>query len=76
VFELLGKCGSCPQRLRDLAERYEAGLAACGAQDLAGARAAFEAALEVSPSDGPSRAMLARLDRPDDEPFVSNGIGP
>jgi class 3 adenylate cyclase len=53
VFELLGRRGACPQRLHDLVERYEAGLAACTARDFAGARAAFEAALALSPGDGP-----------------------
>jgi class 3 adenylate cyclase len=76
VFELLGMRESCPQRLHDLVEHYHAGLAACAANDFGVARAAFETALALSPSDGPSRAMLTRLDRLEEEPFAPGAIGP
>ena len=62
VFEVLGLRATCSAAILNLAERYEFGLAAYSADDLAGARVAFEAALELVPTDGPSRAMLARLE--------------
>ena len=64
VFEVLGLRTACSEQLLALAERYEAGLAAYTANDLADARIGFEAALELVPTDGPSRAMLARLEQP------------
>ena len=63
VFEVLGLRTTCSEQMLKLGERYEAGLAAYKANDLAGARVAFEAALELVPTDGPSRAMLARLEQ-------------
>jgi adenylate cyclase len=51
-----------PQQ-RQLRTRYAEALAAYRAARWDEARAAFNAALEIFPGDGPSLAMLARTDR-------------
>ena len=76
VFELLGLRATCSEPLRKLAERYESGLAAYAANDPAGARVRFEAALELVPNDGPSRAMLARLDHVVDDVSTAELLDP
>jgi adenylate cyclase len=62
LFEVLGRHGMvAPPRLA-LREAYAEGLAAYRSSDWAGARAAFERALAIDPADGPTQALLSRLD--------------
>lgn len=68
VFALLGVADAVPERDRRLAARYGAALHAMRAQDLAAARAGFEACAAETPADIPSRIMLARLDVLDQVP--------
>ena len=62
VFEVMGKSGElmCQQEL--LRTRYAEGLAAYRACRWHDARSCFDAALKVSPFDGPSRTFLERID--------------
>ena len=61
VYEIMGSKDSLapPQML--VRERYAAGLAAYRARRWDEAQAAFAAALEAAPDDGPSIALLARV---------------
>ena len=63
VFEIMGSKGELtPEQTPNCASRYGEGLAAYRAQRFDEARKAFGAALESVPGDGPSAALLARLD--------------
>lgn len=62
VFEIMGAKGALtPQQMR-LRDKYAEGLAAYRAQRWADARRAFDAALEAVPNDGPSLALIARIE--------------
>jgi class 3 adenylate cyclase len=62
VFEVMGRSGALTNQQELLRARYLDGLAAYRARRWEDARNSFEAALEASPSDGPSRALLSRID--------------
>jgi class 3 adenylate cyclase len=62
VFEIMGKKGELSPAQVELRTRYLEGLAAYRARRLDEARIAFSAALAAAPGDGPSTALLARLD--------------
>ncbi|WP_092187025.1 adenylate/guanylate cyclase domain-containing protein [Bradyrhizobium sp. cf659] len=62
VFEVMGKHGELTGQQQLLRSRYSDGLAAYRARRWEEARSAFDAALEASPGDGPSLALLNRLD--------------
>ena len=62
VFEIIGRRGELTGRQGELRNRYADGLNAYRARRFDEARKAFAAALEAVPGDGPSRALLARLD--------------
>ena len=61
VFEALGRRGELDPATTLLRDRFAAGLAAYRRQAWAEARAEFEGCLTVTPGDGPSRALLARV---------------
>ncbi|OAF15036.1 adenylate/guanylate cyclase domain-containing protein [Bradyrhizobium neotropicale] len=61
VFEVLGRAGALTVAQETLRKHYAEGLAAYRARSFGAAGAAFNAALESVPGDGPSRTMLARI---------------
>ncbi len=62
VFEIMGAKGALsPPQLR-LRELYAEGLAAYRARQWDAALGAFTAALETAPGDGPSQALIARIE--------------
>lgn len=63
VFEIMGRTGELTDQQLLLRERYGEGLAAYRACRWDDARRAFMAALEAAPGDGPSRAMIGRVDQ-------------
>jgi class 3 adenylate cyclase len=63
VFEILGRKDDLTPKQDLLRTRYADGLAAYRARRWDEARAAFHAALEAVPTDGPSTALLSRVDR-------------
>jgi adenylate cyclase len=63
VFDVLGKAGELSTQQESLRSHYAEGLAAYRAARWDDARAAFGAALENVPGDGPSKTMLVRIDR-------------
>ena len=62
VFELLGRNDELTPKQDLLRTRYADALAAYRAQRWDQARAAFHAVLEAVPTDGPSLALLSRID--------------
>jgi len=62
VFEIMGPAGTLTPAQAVLRDRYAEGLAAYRAQRWDDARRGFRAALDAVPGDGPSKAMLARID--------------
>ena len=67
VFEILGRKGELSPEQLSLQKRYSEGLAAYRARRWDDARRAFRAALEAVPGDGPSMALVNRI-----EGFVDN----
>jgi adenylate cyclase len=63
VFEIMGRPGELTERQSALRDRYAEGLAAYRQRRWDDARRAFQAALEAVPGDGPSSAMIGRVDR-------------
>src|SRR3954469_6983350 len=61
VFEVMSKAPGLSVPQANLRSHYADGLAAYRARRFDEARAAFNAALEAVPGDGPSRALLARI---------------
>jgi class 3 adenylate cyclase len=61
VYEVMGKKGALSPQQTLARERYAAGLAAYRARRWDEALAAFAAALEAVPGDGPSIAFMARI---------------
>jgi adenylate cyclase len=61
VFEIMGPEGELSEAQQALKESYAEGLAAYRARDWDQATAAFTTALGAVPDDGPSLAMLARV---------------
>jgi adenylate/guanylate cyclase family protein len=62
VFEVMGRHGELTKQQELLRSRYDEGLNAYRAGRWEEARNAFNAALEVSPRDGPSLTLLSRVD--------------
>jgi class 3 adenylate cyclase len=71
VFEIMGPTGALTPQEAVLRERYAEGLAAYRARRWADARKAFDGALEAVPGDGPSLALIARI-----ESFAQNPPAP
>jgi class 3 adenylate cyclase len=63
IFEVMGRAGALTATQESLRSHYAEGLGAYRARRFDEARAAFNAALEAIPGDGPSRALLARITR-------------
>ncbi|TGN80564.1 HAMP domain-containing protein [Bradyrhizobium yuanmingense] len=61
IFELMARPGALSDAQVSLRTHYADGLAAYRARRFDEARAAFNAALEAVPGDGPSRTMLGRI---------------
>lgn len=61
IFEVMARPGALTDAQVSLRTHYVEGLAAYRARRFDDARAAFNAALEAVPGDGPSRAMLGRI---------------
>jgi class 3 adenylate cyclase len=68
VFEVLGKKGTLTASQIALRNRYANGLAAYRACRWDEAREAFNAALEAAPDDGPSQALLGRIETLERDP--------
>jgi adenylate cyclase len=62
VYEIMGRKDALTAPDTLLREKYAEGLAAYRAQRWDDARKAFNAALEAVPDDGPSLALIARID--------------
>jgi class 3 adenylate cyclase len=62
VFEIMGKKGELTPAQIEMRTRYGEGLTAFRARRFDEARIAFSAALQSVPDDGPTTALLARLD--------------
>jgi len=76
AFEVVGRRGELTPAVRALLERFAEGLAAYRRRAWGEAGAAFIAALEAVPEDGPSKAFLARLEhlKADPPPPEWNGV--
>jgi adenylate cyclase len=61
VYDVMGRKNALTPQQTLVRERYAAGLAAYRARRWNEARAAFAAAVEAAPDDGPSMALLARV---------------
>jgi adenylate cyclase len=68
VFELLGQKSEVTPKQELLLKRYAHGLLEYRAQRWHDARAAFQAVLEAVPTDGPSAALLTRIDHLEKHP--------
>lgn len=68
IFEVLGRRGEVPAAVREMAARYAEGLACYRQMSWAAATAAFTAALQAVPEDGPSREFLRRVARLEADP--------
>jgi adenylate cyclase len=63
IFEVMARSGELSPQQSQLRARYAEGLAAYRAGRWDAARVAFNAALEAVPGDGPSLALLSRIDQ-------------
>ena len=63
VFEIMGRAGELTTAQSELRTHYEQGLAAYRAQKWDEASRAFESALRAVPGDGPSAAMMQRIEK-------------
>lgn len=61
VFEVMGRAGALTGAQEGFRKHYAEGLAAYRERRFDEARAAFNAALEAVPGDGPSRTLLGRI---------------
>ncbi len=68
TFEVMSRAGELTEEQEQLRKSYAAGLAAYRARDWDGARKAFGEALEAVADDGPSLAMLSRLEHIERDP--------
>jgi adenylate cyclase len=75
VFEIMGRKGKLAQSSIVLREKYREGLAAYRACRFDDARHAFQAALEAVPGDGPSSALLRRIEGFQADPPASDWDG-
>jgi adenylate cyclase len=63
VFEIIGRAGELTEKQLELLARYAEGLADYRARRWEDARLAFKAALDAVPGDGPSMALLQRVEQ-------------
>jgi adenylate cyclase len=71
----MGAKGALTPQQAQLREKYAKGLAAYRARRWAEARKAFDAALEAVPGDGPSLALIARIEGFGQNPPVADWNG-
>ena len=62
VFEIMGRKGELMPQTIDVLRKYREGLAAYRARRWDDARRAFGASLEAVPGDGPSMALISRIE--------------
>jgi adenylate cyclase len=62
IYQIMGRKDALSPQQRQLCAHYAAGLAAYRARRWDEARAAFSTALKAMPEDGPSIALLARVE--------------
>jgi class 3 adenylate cyclase len=75
VFEIMGRKGALAESLMTLRNRYAEGLAAYRAQRWDDARKALGAALQAVANDGPSCALLKRIDDLESKPPAADWDG-
>lgn len=75
VFEVMARNGELTPNQDALRSRYSEGLAAYRARRWDEAEAAFNAALEIAPGDGPSQALLSRVKTMEKDPPAANWDG-
>jgi adenylate cyclase len=75
IYDLMGQKDALSPKRTQLCAHYAAGLAAYRAQRWDEARAAFSTALEAVPEDGPSIALLARVETLSQNPPPANWDG-
>jgi class 3 adenylate cyclase len=75
VYEVLGRRGELPPPILAMMERFAEGLVDYRGRNWQAAAAAFKAALEAVPEDGPSRVFLHRVQRLEAEPPPPNWKG-
>jgi adenylate cyclase len=75
IYEIIGRKGGLTANQIELQRQYAAGLAAYRDRRWEDARAAFTAALAAAPDDGPTHAMLKRLDTMAAAPPAENWDG-
>src|SRR5215469_13975290 len=75
VFEIMEKTGALTAAQTTLRDRYSEGLSAYRAQRWEDARNSLRAALEIAPNDGPSLALLKRIEDFQTSPPASNWDG-
>ena len=75
VFEIMGRKSELPPERLSLQKRYSEGLAAYRARRWDDARHAFRAALEAVPGDGPSMALVNRIEGFADNPPAADWDG-
>src|SRR5258708_4827204 len=61
IFELIGRKGEISADLSELRDTYSAALALYRAQDWEAAASGFRNCLAITPDDGPSKTLLARI---------------
>ncbi len=62
IFVVMARRGALDERSQDLRARYQEALSDYRRRDWDAARAGFAAALEIMPTDGPSQALLTRVE--------------
>jgi adenylate cyclase len=75
VFELMGRKGELSARQISLRTRYAEGLAAYRSRRWEDARSALNAVLETTPDDGPSMALLSRIENLRENPPAADWDG-
>jgi adenylate cyclase len=75
VFEIMGRHGELTPSQDSLRARYCEGLAAYRARRWSEAQAALNAALEIAPGDGPSQALLSRVNSMEKHPPAADWDG-
>ena len=75
VFEIMGRRGELTPSQDSLRARYCEGLAAYRARRWSEAQAALNAALEIATGDGPSQALLSRVNSMEKHPPAADWDG-
>src|SRR5262249_30667135 len=75
AFEVMSHAGELTEKQERLRERYASGLAAYRARDWSGARTAVAGARNAVADDGPTGAMLTRLEHIERDPPTDDWDG-